>query len=297
MERRRARRQHRLSLNYAKSELPVYVTVLTGGSFFEFPQAYQQLRRFEETELHELTPHVQALRSRPPDDLVVIIAEVTEPTRRWRDAPGNNVDNLYADLKEQLYQLSGRRFPRHIINSVINRRTRQPYVPGEGDGIRGNAAWVLKYRGGNGVFPHHPKPSSGEAVDPLKETTWIGAWVGCRESILDQIPGKRPLGEPPMAVIIFLRDERCEPSVHHYYANKMIDQYMVRTTTHWWRSVREQPLFLFMDLYRLFNNFETNIATTDYDVNVKMVSFDCIQNKDLHVEVQTLSSAGNRLIR
>lgn len=285
MERKRAKRQHRSSLNYANSELPVYVTVLTAGSFPEPPPAYQQLRRFKETELHELTPHVQGLRSRGFDDLVVIVAEVTEPTRRWRDDPGNDVDTLYKDLKEQLYYLAGRRFPHHIINSVINRRIRQPYVPGEGDGIRGNAAWVLKYRGGNGVFPNHPRPSSDEAVVLLKKTTWIGAWVGCRESVLDQVQSKRPLGEPPMAVIIFPRNERYAPSDHHFYANKMIAQYRFWSTKHWWRSVREQPLFLFMDLYRLFNNFKTNIATTDCDINENMVSSDEKRGKGLYIEV------------
>lgn len=269
MERRRFNRRHRSSLSYVQPELPVDVTLLAeSGS----PHAYETPLYFNETNLGELMANVKAFHSQWPDGLVVIVAELIEPARSWRAAPVNGMDEPYADLKTHLSKLTAHRFPKHIINSVINRRARQPYVPGEADGIRGNAAWVLKYHGGNGVFPNHPRPSSDEAINLLKETTWIGAWVGCRESVLDQVPGKRPLVEPPMAVIIFPRDEPCAPSDHHYYGKKMINQYKMGTTKYWWRCVLDQPLFLFMDLHRLFNNFKSMVATADWEVNQKMVS-------------------------
>lgn len=272
MERRQSKRRYRQSLNYAQREQPVDVTVLTERSFLKSSQVYERPHHFDETTLGELTPHVEAYRSRWPDDLVIIVAEVTEPTRGWR---AGGMGELYGALKTQLYELTGHRFPMHIINSVLNERPRQPYVPGEGGGVRGNVAWALKYRGGNGVFPNHPEPDSPEAEDLLKETMWIGAWVGCREAVLADLPGEpgqRP--RPPMAVIIFPRDGRRASPDHHYYARRMIDQYRKETTRYWWRNVREQPLFLFMDLHRLFNNFKTIVATADWEVNKVMVSAD-----------------------
>lgn len=292
MERRRPKRNHRPSLNYAQHEQPVDVTVLTERSFFKSPQVYEVPHHFDETTLEELTPQVQAFRSRWPDDLVIIVAEVGKPSRSWR---ANPMGDMHADLKQQLYGLTGRRFPMHIINSVVNERPRQPYVPGEGGGVRGNAAWVLKYRGGNGVFPNHPPPYSDAAIDLLTETTWIGAWVGCQEAVLAKVPGESL--RPPMAVIIFPRDGRRAPSDHHYYARRMIDQYRKETTKYWWRCVREQPLFLFLDLYRLFNNFKTNVATADWEVNEVMVSVFGIQARFLHKHVQILNSAGTRLVQ
>ncbi|KAI7785004.1 hypothetical protein LA080_008403 [Diaporthe eres] len=268
MERKQSKRRYRQSVNSAGPEQPVDVTVLTERSFLPSAQVYERPHHFDETTLGELTPHVETYRSRWPDDLVIIVAEVTEQTRSWRTAPGSE---LYGSLKRQLSGLTGHRFPRHIINSVVNERPRQPYVPGEGGGVRGNVAWALKYRGGNGVFPNHPGPDSPEAEDLLTETTWIGAWVGCREAVLAEVPGDQ--GErlqPPMAVVIFPRDGRRAPSDHHYYARRLIEQYRKPSTMYWWRNVREQPLFLFMDLHHLFNNFKTIVATADWEVNKVM---------------------------
>lgn len=269
------------------------MTVLTERSFIQSPQVYERPHHFDETTLGELTPFVESYRSRWPDDLVIIVAEVTEPARGWR-ARGE----LYADLKAHLSELTGWRFPRHIINSVVNERPRQPYVPGEGGGVRGNVAWALKYRGGNGVFPNHPGPDSPEAEDLLTQSMWIGAWVGCREALFAEVPGgpgERP--QPPMAVIIFPRDGRRASSDHHYYARRMIYQYRKESTRYWWRNVREQPLFLFMDLYHLFNNFKTIVATADWEVNKVMVSAYWIQGRSLHVAFQQLNSAGTRVIQ
>lgn len=284
MERKQSKRRYRQSVNYAQREQPIDVTVLTERSFLPSAQVYERPHHFDETTLGELTPHVEAYRSRWPDDLVIIVAEVTKPTRAWRTG---GMGELYGGLKAQLYELTGRRCPLHIINSVVNERPRQPYVPGEGGGVRGNVAWALKYRGGNGVFPNHPCPDSEEAEDLLTATTWIGAWVGCREAVLAEVPGEQP--RPPMAVIIFPRDGRRASSDHHYYARRMIEQYRMESTRYWWRNVREQPLFLFMDLHRLFNNFKTIVATADWEVNKVMVSACGIQGRGLHVAVQPLN--------
>lgn len=303
MEKRRSSRHRQPSLNYAQPEEPVQpvdVTVLTerslGNPSGSPPEAFERARKFNENTLRDLTPHVQAYRSRWPDDLVIIIAEVSKPTRSWRAARGSDMGTMHKGLKRQLYALTGYRFPEHIINSVVNKRLRQPYVPGEGGGVRGNVAWVLKYRGGNGVFPNQPGPRTDEAVDLLTETTWIGAWVGCREAVLDEEPDKglRPDGrlQPPMAVIIFPRERRRTSSDHHYYATSMIEQYMVPSTKYWWKQVREQPLFLFMHLHHLFNNVKTNVATADWEVNQRMVSSDEISVRGL-----SCSGSGAKLSR
>lgn len=281
MERRRSKIHRRPSGNYAQLRLRVDVTVLTQRSF----SGSAQPRHFDETSLRELTPHVEEYRSQWPNELVIIIAEVTRPKK-----PG--VGDLYADLKEQLFELAGRRFPEHIIDSVVKKRIRQPYVPGHGGGVRGNVAWVLKYRGGTGVFPNHPEPDSPEAEKLLTKTTWIGAWVGCRESVLAKAPERQ---RPPMAVIIFPRYGRRAS----YYGMKMIDKYNGRDGTYdyWWRCVRDQPLFLFMDLHRLFNNFKANVATASWEVNKVMVSRGGIQGRTLNVVVQPLTSTGTRVVQ
>lgn len=291
MERRRSKRYHRPSGDYPQHELRVDVTVLTERSFL----GPSEPPHFTEANLGELTQHVQAYRSRWPDELVIIIAEVKRPKEIPRDAPGNGTGGLYTDLKNRLYELTGGRFPRHIIDSVIKERIRQPYVPGHGGGVRGNAAWVLKYRGGTGVFPNHPEPDSLEAERLLSQETWIGAWVGCRESVLatGQVPKRRLGPAPPMAVVVFPRYGRRTS----YYAMKMIDKYTEGSYDYWWRCVRDQPLFLFMDLHRLFNNFKANVATADWEVNKVMVSCIEIQGRVMHLAVQPLTSAGTRVVQ
>lgn len=276
MERRK--RQRPPSQNYTQHDQPVHVTVLT-------QQFIDQPHDFDETTLGGLTPDVQGYHSRWPEDLVIIVAEVSKPTRSRRDAAGNDMGEFYADLKAQLSEITKKRFPRHIIDSVVDERLHQPYVPGEGGGVRGNVAWALKYRGGNGDFPNHPKPSSEEAINLLTEKTSIGAWVGRRQT------GEKVL--PPMAVIIFLRDQHIISSHYHFYVEMMIDQYR-ETNKYWWNYVRDQPLWLFMDLYRLFNNFKTNIATADWEINKCMVSADGIQGRGL---ISLLNSIGARIVR
>lgn len=250
----------------------VDVTLLAESGSSEFPHAYETPQYFDETDLGELTAEVKAFHSRWPEELAVIVVELIEPTRSWRAAPGNGMDGPYANLKKQLSKLTGYRFPEHIIDLVVKERPRQPYVPGQGGGVRGNVAWALKYRGGIGVFPNHPAPWSPDAEKLLNETTWIGAWVGCRESVLAKLPDERATPQPPMAVIIFPLHRRPKSSEHHYYGNMMIDQYKVGTTKYWWKCVLGQPLFLFMDLHRLFNNFKSIVAMADWEVNQNMVS-------------------------
>lgn len=296
MERRRSNRRHRSSLSYVQPELPVDVTLLAESGFSESPHAYETPQHFTQTNLGDLTAEVKAFHSRWPEELVVIVVELIEPTRSWRAVPDNGKDEPYANLKKHLSKLTGYRFPKHIIDLVVKERPRQPYVPGQGGGVRGNVAWALKYRGGIGVFPNHPAPSSEEAEKLLAETTWIGAWVGCREWVLAKLPDERAAPQPPMAVIIFPVHRRPKSSEHHYYGKMMIDQYKVGTTKYWWRCVLDQPLFLFMDLHRLFNNFKSIVATADWDVNQRMVSSHRIQGEDLHVVVQPLNSAGTRHI-
>lgn len=277
MDERRPKRYRRPSLNYAQPaqpEEPVYVTVLTQRSFFKppHPKVYEDPRHFDHSELDELTSHVKAYRGQQPNDLVIIIAEVTEPTS-CRVATGNDMGEPYADLKTRLHDLTGARFPKRIINSVVNKRPGQPYAPGEGGAVLGNVAWVLKYHGGSGVFPGSTRPSSQDPISLLTEKTWIGAWVGRRET---EKTDKRT--RPPMAVIIFHRDQRSRSyNHHHYHGMMMIDQY--RATAYRWRCVREQPLFLSMDLDRLFNGFEANVAKTYREVNGIMVSGDTIQGR------------------
>lgn len=146
------------------------MTVFSHRAFWEprnpHPKVYKNPRHFENSELGKLTSPVEEYRKRLPDDLVVIIAEVTKLTS-YRAVPGNGTSEVYKDLKARLSKLSGGRFPKHIIDSVINERPHQPYVPGEGGVVRGNAAWVPKYHGGIGVFPEYPRPSSPKAIGLL----------------------------------------------------------------------------------------------------------------------------------
>jgi hypothetical protein len=106
------------------------VTVLTEKSFEEYEQICEP-RYFDETDLGELTPHVKEYRRRWPKDLVIIIAEVA--------------GKLPDYLRVQLTELTDRRFPRHIINSVVNERIHQPYVPGEGEQRRVGAQIPRRY--------------------------------------------------------------------------------------------------------------------------------------------------------
>lgn len=75
-----------------------------------------------------------------------------------------------------------------------------------------------------------------------------------------------------MAIVVFHRDQRFRSSDHHYYGMTMIGQYNATATAYRLRRVREQPLFLFMDLDRLFNDFEANVGKTYREVNENMVS-------------------------
>lgn len=256
MEIIRPKRHRQPGVSNAQPEQPVGVTVLTEKSFGGTAQIWEP-RHFNKTDLGELTPHVEAYRSRWPDDLVIIIVDVT--------------GKLPVGLDAELIKLTDRRFPAHIIGSVLNEQTRQPYVPGEGNRVPGNAAWVLKYRGGSGVFHDNPVRDSKKAFGLLTETTWIAAWVGRQVVAHAETPRGKPVLSP-MAVIIFSRRQRRTSSDCNYYGKLLANQY--ERTRYRWKFVRDQPLFLFMDLDRLFNNFKVNVATTKWEINTHMVSSD-----------------------
>lgn len=248
--------------------------MLAEGSF-ERDEHICEYQHFDETKLGDLTPHVESCRRRWPEKLVIIIVEVTrpEPTGSRHVAPGQGMGKLPADVVQQLIQLTDKRFPRHIIDSLMNERPRQPYVPGEGGVVPGNAAWVLKYRGGNGFFHDHPETGSKEAMRLLNETTWIAAWVGHRVDV----PATTTVGKgvrPPMAVITISRPPSHTSSDRNFYGKLMASQYRKKGTDYRWKSMHDQPLFIFMDLDRLFNDFNVNVATANLAVNKYMVSDD-----------------------
>lgn len=233
---------------------------------FERGQHICESKYFDETKLGEIMPHVESCRRSWPNKLVVIIVEVTR-----HDAPGQGMRKLLTEVVEPLIQLTDRRFPRHIIVSLMNERPRQPYNPGEGGVVPGNAAWVLKYRGGNGHFHDHAETGSEEAIRLLNETTWIAAWVGQRVDV----PATATAGKcvrPPMAVITVSRHPSQMSSDRNFYGKLMTTQYNQKGITYRWMSLRDQPLFIFMDLDRMFNDFSVNIATANMAVNKYMVS-------------------------
>lgn len=82
-----------------------------------------------------------------------------------------------------------------------------------------------------------------------------------------------------------------------YYAMKMINKYTEGSYDYWWKCVCDQPLFLFMDLHRLFNNFRANVATADWEVNKVMVSCSEIQGRAMYSAIQLLTSAGTRVVQ
>lgn len=269
MEKRRSKRYRRPSPNVAQPEQPVGVTVLAEGSF-ERGAHICEYKHFDETNLDELTPHVESCRRSWPNKLIVIIVEVTRPelTGSQHVAPGQGMRKLPADAVQQL---TDGRFPGHIIDSLMNKRPRQPYAPGAGGNVPGNAAWVLKYRGGNGSFHDHSETGSDEAIRLLNETTWIAAWVGQRSDV----PATTTTGKfvrPPMAVVTISRHPSHTSSDRNFYGKLMTTQYTEKGTKYRWRYMRDQPLFIFMDLNTLFNDFNVNVATANLAVNKYMVS-------------------------
>jgi hypothetical protein len=149
---------------------------------------------------------------------------------------------------------------------------------------------VLKYRGGTRVFHDNPEPHS-EAVIDLP--TWIGAWVG--RSV--EVPAKTASGKvllPPMAVVIISRPSSCTSSDRNYYGRSMVDQYMKNEVWYRWNGLRDQPLFLFMDLDRLFNNFKFNVATIMLKINKHMVSVYGSRGRGMPVADRPLNPAGHQ---
>lgn len=243
------------------------MTVLTKKPFDVHGQSCEFRFYNNETTMDELEPYVEANRRRWPENLAVIVVEVTRPETACH---GTVSCTLSPDIRGQLARLTDNRLPRHIIDSVINGQVRQPYLPGERGNALGNAAWVLKYRGGTGVFHDNPKPDSDRADHLLMETTWVGAWVGRRVPVTVKTTHEEK-AKPPMAVIIICRHPRNSSSDPNYYGKKMAEQYTTKGTNYRWAGVREQPLFLFADMDRLFNNFQVNIATCSLRINKYMV--------------------------
>lgn len=289
MEKRRSRRYRRPSPNDPQPEQPIGVTVLAERPF-ERGQHICESKHFDETKLGEITPHVESCRRSWPNKLVIIIVEVTrpEPTASRHVAPGQSMRKLLTEVIEPfVIQLTDRRYPRHIIDSLMNERLRQPYNPGEGGVVPGNAAWVLKYRGGNGHFHDHAETGSEKAIRLLNETTWIAAWVGQRVDV----PATATAGKcvrPPMAVITILRHPSHTSSDRNFYGKLMTTQYKTKGITYRWLSLRDQPLFIFMDLDRMFNGFSVNVATANLEVNEYMVSDYSISGKRLPPADQSL---------
>ncbi|KAG8167342.1 hypothetical protein KVR01_003031 [Diaporthe batatas] len=263
-ERRRPRRHCRPSPTVAQPEQPVGVTVLTKKPFDVHGQSCEFRFYNNETTMDEFEPYVEANRRRWPENLATIVVEATRP-----ETACHGTGNLPTGLRDQLARITANRLPTHIIDSVFNGQVRQPYVPGERGNARGNAAWVLKYRGGTGLFHDNPEPNSKQADHLMTETTWVGAWVG-RQVLVTAKPRHEEKPKPPMAVIIIYRHPRHASSDPNYYGKKMADQYTTMGTNYRWAGVRDQPLFLFMDMDRLFNKFHVNIATSSLRINKYM---------------------------
>ncbi|KAI0137526.1 hypothetical protein BJ170DRAFT_606209 [Xylariales sp. AK1849] len=216
---------------------------------------------------------------RPPSEFVVRDARDVTPirghlTRAHRNLIGADeavilvleVDDLVLEVDVdrdqtalgEVYHMTDERFPKHLVDSVLKKRIRQPFNPGQGGGARGNVAYTMNHRGGTGVFPEEPA-----RVDAIADRELcIGVWVGSRTTIIDE-QTRQPMGELlPMVVIVF---PKFRGHAHHY-ARKLRRQYSRQETRSWFHGINGQPMFIFMDLYRMFTDYKSIIEFLEQDV-------------------------------